>query len=160
MIDPGTDGKPQTTFAIFAEVKEEGRPLVMSGLSFGRLLDEIIKPWDSNEPFFVDGALVRPDQLRKLKVIQESEHLVSQLSLFHHKLRRATGTDLKHLSESYHTQIEAIFRSCGQDVTAQVLNAYTSTVKPKLADYLPKREELVSGAFQVFLLAMKALSST
>jgi hypothetical protein len=160
MAEPELEETDQAQFAVFAEVKGEDRPLIMSGLSFGRLLDEIVLPWDSNETFFVDGSPVRPDQLRKLKVIRESQYLGPQLSGLHRKLRMAGGTDLKHLAENYHTQVEAIFRSSGTDVTAQVLKAYSSAVKPSLKDYLPKREELIGAAFQVFITAMKSLSST
>jgi len=43
-------------------------------------------------------------------------------------------------------------------VTAQVLKAYNQAVKPSLKDYIPKREELISAATNIFVEAMKALS--
>ena len=44
------------------------------------------------------------------------------------------------------------------DVTAQVIKAFTQVVKPSLKDYLPKRQELISAATTVFVEAMKALA--
>jgi len=39
-----------------------------------------------------------------------------------------------------------------------VLKAYDHAVKPRLKDYVPKREEILSAATTVFVEAMRVLS--
>ena len=36
------------------------------------------------------------------------------------------------------------------DVTSQVIKAYNTVIKPSIKDYLPKRDELLSSANQIF----------
>ena len=150
----------QPTFSIFAELKDRSHPLFMSGIPFGRLLDEIVLPWDSGaDTFFIDGAPVTPKDIKRLKIARDSPNLAHDLSILHRKMRHANGIDIKHLADSYHTQVEAIVRANAEDVTAQVLKAYSMAIKPSLVDYLPKREELISAAFQLFTAALKSLGS-
>ena len=61
------------------------------------------------------------------------------------------------LGEQYHARVEAILRGNGEDVTSQVLSAFNSTIKPRLKDYLPKKEELIKAALEVFVNQVKAL---
>jgi hypothetical protein len=51
-----------------------------------------------------------------------------------------------------------LFEFLGEDVTSQVIKAFDFKIKPCLKDYLPKREELIAAAFQVFVESVKALS--
>ena len=39
-----------------------------------------------------------------------------------------------------------------------MLKAYSQAVKPRIKDYIPKREELISAATTIFVEAMKVLS--
>jgi hypothetical protein len=40
-------------------------------------------------------------------------------------------------------------------VTSQIIKAFDQKIRPGLKEYLPKREELLNGAFEVFIEAMK-----
>jgi hypothetical protein len=45
-------------FAIYAEAEGHARPLIQLDLSFARLMDDIVVPYQSEQPFFIDGVPV------------------------------------------------------------------------------------------------------
>lgn len=63
-------------------------------------------------------------------------------------------------AEQYHVRLEALLRESGEDVTSQVIKAYDRMIKPRLKDYIPKREELTKAALTIFVESMKALART
>lgn len=78
----------------------------------------------------------------------------------HRKLRRGDKAVQKTVGEQYHVRLEAILREGCEDVTSQVIKAFDEKIRPKLRDYLPKREELIQAAYQVFIAGLKILSNT
>ncbi len=150
-----TETEDAPTFAVLADHKQaEGRLLYMSGLTWGRLVDEIVVPYDSNEPFFIDGAPTQRADLSRIKIVRESPTLRHQVADLHWRLRMNYT-----LTGYYDKLLEALVREFGEDVTSQVLKAYSTAIKPRLKDYLPKRQELIEAGFKVFVEAMKALAS-
>jgi hypothetical protein len=73
-------------------------------------------------------------------------------------LTRGQPQNQKIYGDQYDTRFEHILRTATEDVTAQVLKAYNHAVKPRLKDYIPKREEIISAATTVFVEAMRVLS--
>jgi len=55
---------------------------------------------------------------------------------------------------------DALLRETGEDVTSQVVKAYKQTIGTRIKDYLPKREELIAAAFQLFLQGVKMLGGS
>ena len=51
--------KKESLFGVIAEVKGRNKQLVLLTLTFGRLIDEIVKPYDTDEAFFIDGVPVK-----------------------------------------------------------------------------------------------------
>ena len=51
-------------FAIFAEVKEYDKPLIMHNLPFGRLINDIVVPYKSKKSFFIDGVPYDPQKFK------------------------------------------------------------------------------------------------
>ena len=149
--------KPEPSFAIFAECQDFERALIMTGLSFGRLIDDIVKPLEEGEPLFIDGVPVTKDKVRRIKILRESKNLKHNLADLHWRLRRPPASETKVLADQYHIRVEAILREASEDVTAQVLKAFDAKIKPKLKDYLPKRQELLEAALKVFIEGVKAL---
>jgi len=147
-------------FAIYAEAQGYERPLVVLNLSFAKLLDDIVVPYQSNEPFFVDGAPITRDKIRRLKILKVDVHFESALKTFHTKMSRNDTARQKLYGEQYHIRVEAMLREHGEDVTAQVIKAFDSTIKPTIKDYLPKRQELIQAASKVFIEGMKFLGNT
>ena len=144
-------------FAVFAEVKEHEKPLVMMGLSFGRLIDDIVLPLEENKPFFIDGAPVKKDNVKRIKILKEKESLSGNIADLHWIMRRGNVDLQKIIPSQYHIRIEALLREGGEDVTSQVLKAFDTAIKPKLKDYLPNRVELINAASRIFVEALKSL---
>ena len=44
--------------AVLAEKKDYERPLYLHSLSFGRLMDDVVVPYEAGDAFFVDGVSV------------------------------------------------------------------------------------------------------
>jgi len=148
------------TFAVFAESDGYDKPLIMMGLTFARLMDDIIVPYESKQPFFIDGAPVTREKIRKLKILRQSVRTRDLAYDFHHSLRSADISRQKMLGEQYYIRLEAILRESAEDVTSQIIRAYDTAIRPQLKDYLPKREELITMAMQVFIEGVKLLGSS
>ena len=65
--------KKEDLFGIVAEVDGRQKQLVLLNLSFGRLIDEIVVPYEEDQPFFIDGV---PVTKNKIRANQKSSNLV------------------------------------------------------------------------------------
>lgn len=149
----------KSKFSIFSEIDGHEKPLIMTGLSFARIIDDVVFPFETNKPFFIDGVSVTKEKIRKIKIIRETHDLRKFLESLHERLRQGERQAQRDIADQYYIRIEAILRDKGEDVTSQVIKAFDSTIRPKLKDYLPKREELIHAALVVFTEALKALST-
>jgi hypothetical protein len=149
----------KATFTIFGEVEGHDRPLIMTRLSFARIIDDIVVPFETEKPFFMDGVPVVKEKIRKIKIIRETAELRNFLEGLHIRLRQGTPQEQKDVAEQYDIRVEAILREGGEDVTSQVIKAFDITIRPKLKDYLPNRLELIQAAMLVFAEALKVLGS-
>jgi hypothetical protein len=153
------DEEPETRFMVWAEVEGHSRPLIMTDLPPARLFDDIVVPYQAGERFFIDGAPVKAQDLKRIKILRAKEHLDSALSRFRMNLERSDTPTRKLYGEQYHIRYEAILREHTEDVTAQIIKAYDRAIKPRLKDYLPKREELIKAAMTVFVEGVKKLGT-
>ena len=157
MVDAESISK--STFTIFSEVQGHDRPLIMTRMNFARVMDEIVLPYETNKPFFIDGVPVTRESIRKIKIIRELHKLRELMDSLHLRLFHGTPQEQKDVAEQYSIRVEAVLREGGQDVTSQMIKAFDTTIRPKLKDYLPKREELIQAAMMVFAEALKVLGS-
>jgi hypothetical protein len=74
-------------FAIYAEATDQQRPLIMTGLTFARLIDDVVHPFEADKPFFVDGAPLMKPKIKRIKILQQSEFLERNLAELHHMLK-------------------------------------------------------------------------
>lgn len=146
-------------FIVWAEVEGHSRPLIMTDLPPARLFDDVVVPYQAGERFFIDGAPVKAQDLKRIKILRAKQHLDSALSRFRRNLERSDTATRKLYGEQYHIRLEAILREQSEDVTAQIIKAYDRAIKPSLKDYLPKREELISAAMTVFVEGIKKLGT-
>jgi hypothetical protein len=155
-----TEQSPPETrrFGVVAEVDGRQQQLVMLNLPFGRLIDEVVVPYDSDESFFIDGVPVTRKTVRRIKIIALGSEFAHGLRALEIGLTRADHQTRKIYGDQYETRFEHLLRTAAEDVTPQVLKAYNQAVKPKLRDYIPKRDELISAATTIFVEAMKTLS--
>lgn len=54
--------KKESLFGVIAEVAGRDKQLVLLNITFGRLIDEIVKPYDTDEAFFIDGVPVKKNR--------------------------------------------------------------------------------------------------
>ena len=146
-------------FAVFAEAEEYDRPLILTDLTFARLIDDVVFPFKKKEPFFIDGAPIKREKIRKLKILRQKDHFQYLFYELHRGMHRGDKARQKVFGEQYHTRLEAVLREGCEDVTSQVIKAFNTKIKPNLRDYLPKREELIQAAATFFWEGIKKLSS-
>ena len=71
-------------FAVLAEGDGQSKPLILTHLTFARLMDDVVVPYQTGEPFFIDGAPLKRDKLKKLKIIKQREFFSSTFNQLHH----------------------------------------------------------------------------
>lgn len=72
-------------YAVFAEAQGYDKPLVQLGLPFGRLIDDVVLPYESDRPFFVDGAPIQRKDVRRLKIIRQTDFLEGTIRDLHYR---------------------------------------------------------------------------
>ena len=154
-----SDIEIEQLYAVFAEAQGHQKPLLQIELTFPRLIDDIIVPYQTGETFFIDGAPVTPDKISRIKVLKLTEYFNRSKWDFDQKLTSGTAQEMKVLGEQYSTRFEHILRQHSEDVTSQVLKAFNQVIKPSIKDYLPKRNELISAATKIFIESIKTLGS-
>jgi len=151
--------KKEDVFAVFAEAENQSKPLILTHLSFAKLMDDVVLPYQTDEAFFIDGAPLKRKDLKRLKIIKQHEFFDRTFSDLHYTLRFHSDIKKQQLyGDQYHLRLEALLRESGEDVTSQILKAFDKTIRPSLKDYIPKREELVGAALSLFVESMKALN--
>lgn len=151
--------KKEDLFAVYAVRKGEPTPLVQTHLPFGRLMDDIVMPFDSDEMFFIDGAPVKATDLDRIKIIRQQEFFNRTFHDLHHGMRWSGDLKKQELyAKQYHIRLEALLRESGEDVTSQVIKAFRTAIKPRLKDYLPNKQTLLDAAVKVFAESIKSLS--
>ena len=150
--------KKEAFFGVIAEVEGRIKQLVLLNLTFGRLIDEIVVPYDTDGPFFIDGVPVTKNKILRIKIISLTQAFQNGIVELKLGLTRGDHHTQKIYGDQYETRFEHLLRTAAEDVTSQIIKAYNQAVKPKLKDYVPKREELISAATTIFIEAMKALA--
>ncbi len=144
-------------FAVIAEITDYQKPLYLYNLTFSRLIDDVVFPYQSDQPFFIDGVPTKAQNLKKIKIIRQNQSFDDLFNELHHFLRAGSSSARQITAADYPIRLEALFREAGEDVTSQVIKAFNAKIRPSLKDYMPKREELINGALQIFIEAMKIL---
>jgi hypothetical protein len=145
-------------FGVIAEISGRQKQLVLLNLSFPRMIDEIVVPYDTGEAFFIDGVPVSKEKIQRIKIVRLGQPFEDGMSELDYGLTRHEHQYQKIYGDQYETRFEHILRTAAEDVTSQVIKAYNQAVKPRLKDYVPKREELISAATTIFIEAMKVLA--
>ena len=66
---------PDEKFAIYAEADDYKKPLIVMNLTFALLMDDVVVPYKAGEPFFIDGAPLTLDKIKKLKKSEDGTKL-------------------------------------------------------------------------------------
>jgi len=145
-------------FAVFAEAEDNDKPLILLNLSFARLIDDVVFPFEKKEPFFIDGVPLTREKIRKLKILRQGEGFLRSLAWLHRGLSHGDVKRQKTYGDQYFIRFEAAIRTGCEDVTSQVIKAFDTKIKPRLKDYLPNREELIEATAKFFWEGIKTLS--
>ncbi len=146
-------------FYIWAEAEGHARPLMLTDLTFARLIDDVVVPYQTDATFFVDGAPLKAKDLKRIKILRAKPSLNHAITLLQMGLTRSGIETRKVYGDQYVVRYEAALRDHTEDVTSQILKAYDRAIKPSIKDYLPKREELIQAAGKIFVEAIKVLST-
>jgi hypothetical protein len=144
-------------FALYAVRKENPSQLIQINLSWERLMEDIVFPFDSCEMFFIDGAAVKATDLDRLKILLQGGGFEREFAQLNWHMRTGDTKSKEMHAKQYHVFLEAILRDRCEDVTSQVIKAYKTAIKPSIKDFLPKKEALLQAAVQVFIEGMKFL---
>ena len=152
MTETETEKPAEPQFLVLAEIPDRPKPLLQTDLSFGRLMDEIVVPYETGDPFFVEGAPVKRKTLVRILIAQQDEEFGKAMDRLHHdlRIRRLPVGD-------YDSRVLAIVRQDSRDVTSQVIKAYDAEIKPSIGDYLSKRTDLIAAALRLFTETIKSL---
>ena len=82
-----TEKPPEPEFLILAESSAKPKPLLQTNLSFGRLMDEVVVPYETGDPFFVDGAPVTREGLVRVLIAQQERSFNAAMAHLHECLR-------------------------------------------------------------------------
>ena len=150
----------QTQYAVLAESETQEKPIYQIGMTFARLMDDIVVPYQTNESFFIDGVPVTPSKLKRIKLLQLTEGYDDARHTFEASLTRNGNPAIrKTYGEQYHVRLEHDLRQHSVDVTSQIIQAYNKAIKPSIKDYLPKRNELIPAALELFTQGIKSLGA-
>lgn len=148
-------------FSVLIEAEGYDKPLISTNMTFARLLDDIVVPYEKNETFFADGACVKRDNVRRIKIIMQNPSFLRVFNKMHYDMQHHSDYKIrKVIGDQYAARMEALLRERGDDVTSQVINAYEKTIKDRISEYVPKRDELIGLAKELFISGIKALGST
>ncbi len=147
-------------YAVWAEAAGHDAPLLQVGMSFARLMDDIVVPYQGDTTFFIDGAPVTPSKLKRIKLLRLRPSFARARGDFTAALTQHGNPAVrKTYGEQYGVRMEHMLRENAEDVTAQVIKAFNQASKPRLTNYIPKREELIQLAKEGFIEAVKRLGT-
>lgn len=152
-----TENQEHKLFGIIAEAEGYDNKMVLLNFPFGRLMDEIIVPYDTGESFFIDGVPITKEKIKRIKIVELGASYQHSMGELKRGMTLGSDSRKKTYGEQYETRFEHILRTNTVDVTSQVIKAYKQAIKPSLKDYVPKRKELIDGATTIFIEGMKLL---
>jgi hypothetical protein len=159
MLAPSATETNDQKFTVSAVRKGDPTPLLQMNLPWGRLMEDIVIPYDSGEPFFVDGAATKATDLDRLKILQNGQGFSRAFANINWQMRTGDMKTKEMYAKQYPVFIEAMLREHCQDVTSQVVSAYKIAIKPKLKDHLPDKNTLFEAGVKIFVEGMKAFAT-
>src|SRR5258708_35496271 len=90
-----------TKFGVIAEVVGKDKKIIQLNMTFGRLIDEIVVPYDQGQPFFVDGVPVSKEKLDRIKIVKQTESFEQMFSYFSDDLNRGDTQSKKMFGDQY-----------------------------------------------------------
>lgn len=154
-------------FAVIAETGRYGKPLLLFDITLDKLLEDIVVPYNSDEPFFIDGVPVSTSDIKRIKVLLQKDGFSEQVHRLHRKISDSSGNmrlagERKLAIDEYSMRIEGLVRADTEDITSQVVRAYMSEIKPEAkntGEFIAKRQLLVEKTKEAIVKALVAIGS-
>jgi hypothetical protein len=159
MSGTGASITAESRFTITAVRKDNPAFLLQLNLSWARLMEDVVIPFDSGEMFFVDGAAIKATDLDRLKILVNGEGFDNAFELLHWQMRTGSTTTKEMYAKQYPVFIEAMLREYCNDVTSQVVSAYKTAIKPRLKDHMPDKNAIFDAGVKILVEGMKAFTS-
>lgn len=147
-----SDDEPR--FAVQAQKNDADKALYLQNMTFGQLMEDVVVPYERDDSFFIDGVPVQKKELARIKIVRQSPDFMRNLDSLHFNLKRGGSKSVVPAAD-YPMRLDALMRECGEDVTNRILNAYKEGILPRIKEYIPKRQELISTALTLFIEASK-----
>ena len=96
----------------------------------------MVVPYEKGDAFFIDGVPVTKKELARIKIVRQSPSFPALFDELHYRLGKV-GSGRTVPPESYLMRLDALIRGEGEDVTQQILNAFTAGILPRLKEYVP-----------------------
>lgn len=122
----------ESRFTLWALRKTDTQPLLQLGVSWDRLMNDVVTPYDTGESFFLDGAPIRATDVDRLKILIQGPGFQQASAMINWNLRNGDVKRRELYSMQYHVFIEALLREHCTDVTSQVVSAFRTAIKPRL----------------------------
>ena len=159
MLAPVAANPSEQKFTISAVRKDDPTMLLQMNLSWARLVEDIVIPFDSGEMFFVDGAATKATELDRLKILLNGQGFDRAFANINWHLRAGITATKEMYAKQYPVFIEAILREHCHDVTSQVVRAYKTAIKPRLKDHMLDKNAILDAGVKLFVEGMKAFTS-
>jgi hypothetical protein len=159
MLAPSENNTNEQKFTISAVRKGDPTPLLQMNVSWGRLMEDIVIPYDSGESFFVDGAAIKATDLDRLKILLNGQGCGRAFANINWHMRTGDMKTKEMYAKQYPVFIEAMLREHCEDVTSQVVSAFKAAIKPKLKDHLPDKNTIFEAGVKIFVEGMKAFAT-
>ena len=153
----GSNPADDRRFALYAVRKNSPTALIQINLPWERLMEDVVLPYDGCEMFFIDGAAVKATDLDRLKILLQGEGFQTEFAQLNWHLRVGDTKRKELYAKEYYAFFEAILRDRCEDVTSQVIKAYKTAIKPSIKDFIPRKDDLLQAAVQIFIEGMKLL---
>jgi hypothetical protein len=148
-------------FTVVAVRKLEPTQLVMIRLSWERLTEDILIPYETpGEIFFIDGAPVKATDLDRLKILLQGPSFDGEFRRLHMHLRTQDIKGKEMYAKQYPVFLNALLQAYCQDVTSQVISAFRTKVKPRLKDYLPEKKDILDAGIKLLSETFKTIVTT
>lgn len=129
---PEQEDKPKL-FAVFIQLHQDKETYLDYNCTFEQIVENVIVPYNTKEPFFVDGINTDATKIKRIKILVQKPDFTHKITDLHHTIsgakfsrQRAHIERLKAL-QTKDQQILSIVETLADDITPQVMSAYVAT---------------------------------
>jgi hypothetical protein len=139
----GEDSTARRYAVLLEKMGAEHMTVCAHDLSFDRLMEDLVIPYEERKPFRVDGThFQNRDEVARVKIVAQTQQFDDALSLLNRGIAYPNGHSRHVPLSDYPGRLAAIFRSQARDITSDILNVYAEKKKLKL----PSKETIKAVA--------------